>query len=85
MYDDSYSDEPRDGLHRVAMAKRRNKRSSKTSMPKAAPVISFTAFEEAFFAAGESIPHLEQINDDTHEAERPSLWRRLLTRATLAA
>ena len=75
------------------MAKRRNrkKRPSNTSnannanMPRAAKVIGFSEAEEAFFAAGESEPHLEQVDTASSAPERPSLWRRLLARATLAA
>ncbi len=84
MYDDSYSDELREVLHRDVMAKRRKKRSSKTSMAKAAVVIAFNELEQAFFAAGESDEHLVRVSD-AYEAERPSLWRRLFSRATLAA
>ncbi len=67
------------------MAKRRKKRSSKSSLPLAAQTIAFTATEEAFFAAGESEPHLEEIAAHDAETDRPSLWRRLFARANLAA
>lgn len=67
------------------MAKRRKKRSSKSSLPMAAKTIAFTEIEEAFFAAGESQPHLEAIAEREADTDRPSLWRRLFARANLAA
>ena len=72
------------------MAKRR-KRPSKS--PKAtakarveAAKAAFTELEEEFFRAGDSLEHLEAVaaNDET-EVDRPGLWRRLWSRATLAA
>ena len=51
----------------------------------AAKVIAFTDLEEAFFAAGDSEPHLAEISARDDEADRPSLWRRLFARANLAA
>lgn len=68
------------------MAKRRNKRSTamkKIKLPKAAQAVGFTAAEEAFFATGDS----DQFRVDTGVyavPPRPSFWRRLLARASLA-
>lgn len=59
-----------------------------TKLPQAAQVVAFTELEEAFFAAGDSEPHLEQVAaaEDDIEVERrrqrrPSLWKRLFARA----
>jgi hypothetical protein len=60
-------------------------RASKTSLPQAAAVVGFTELDEAFFAAGESEPHLENVaaaqSEVDAEQSRPSLWKRLLGRA----
>jgi hypothetical protein len=71
------------------MAKRRRKRSSKSPKLRSVPAAAkpaFTELEEEFFRAGESVEHLETVaaNDDA-EDERPGLWRRLWSRAPLAA
>jgi len=57
---------------------------------KAAALVAFTADEEEFFRAGDSIEYLEALDtvtaaNDQVATERPSLWRRLFARATLAA
>jgi hypothetical protein len=61
------------------MAKRRRRSSKLKSLPKAAQVVAFTDAEEAFFREGdtaESFDHLEEAVE-----EKPSLWRRLFSRA----
>jgi len=57
------------------MAKRKRTRSPRASNQP----VSFTADEEAFFAAGDSLheTHVE------YEPERPSVWRRLLDAISL--
>ncbi len=67
-----------------SLTKRESKRASKQSLPQAAAIVAFTEIEEAFFAAGESEPHLEQMaaeSDAEAERARPSLWKRLFARA----
>lgn len=58
------------------MAKRRRNRRPRASSQQAVP---FSADEEAFFAAGDSLheTHVE------YEPERPSVWRRLLDAISL--
>ena len=66
------------------LTKSEPKRASKVSLPQAAAIVAFTEIEEAFFAAGESEPHLEQVAaeaDAEAERARPSLWKRLFARA----
>ena len=71
------------------MAKRR-KRPSKSPKAKATTTVAkaaFTELEEEFFRAGDSAEHLEAVvaSHDDAAVDRPSLWRRLWSRATLAA
>lgn len=76
------------------MAKRRNRSKRNTQnraakIAKAAALVSFTADEEAFFRAGDSAEYLEALDsfaaNEPVATERPSLWRRVFARATLAA
>ena len=71
--------------NRITLTKSGSKRASKPSLPQAAAVVAFTEVEEAFFAAGESEPHLERVAAESDAAEvdraRPSLWKRLFARA----
>src|SRR5687768_1636871 len=78
------------GASKPAMQERASKpamqsRASKPSLPQAAVVVGFTELEEAFFAAGESEPHLEKVaaaqSEVDAEHSRPSLWKRLFARA----
>jgi hypothetical protein len=59
-----------------AMSKRRRRNPRGSSRGPSQP--HFSAAEEAFFAAGDRV-HETQVE---YEAEPPSLWRRLLARAT---
>lgn len=77
--------------------KNTSNRSKKTriQIPLAAEVVGFTELDEAFFAAGTALEHAsahpaESFDDlDAAMPARPSIWRRLFSRArnraTLAA
>jgi hypothetical protein len=64
------------------MAKHRRS-GPKQKLPKAAETIGFTATDEAFFDAGESLPetHVTAHEEEVRRRRRPSFWRRLFSTA----
>jgi hypothetical protein len=67
------------------MSKRRRRSRSGSgkhkARPTAPPVAHFTAAEEEFFRTGDSLHEVPAAAFEDLEAERPSLWRRLFSRA----
>ena len=67
------------------MSKRRRRSRSGSgkhkARPAAAPVVHFTAAEEEFFRTGDSLHEVPAAVLEEAEPERPSLWRRLFSRA----
>jgi hypothetical protein len=67
------------------MSKRRRRSRAGSGKHKARPtataVAHFTAVEEEFFRTGDSLHELPAASFEEAEPERPSLWRRLFSRA----
>jgi len=68
------------------MSKRRRRSRSGSGKHKARPtapppVVHFTAVEEEFFRTGDSLHEVPAAVFEEVERERPSLWRRLFSRA----
>jgi hypothetical protein len=65
------------------MAKRRRsgRNTNQQKLPKAAETIGFTAADEAFFTAGDSIAETHIEHEETGRQRRPSFWRRLFSSA----
>lgn len=62
---------------------RKSKQPQLPTLPKAAEIVGFTAEEEEFFSAGDSIPetHVSAHEELSRRYRRPSFWRRLFSLA----